>query len=179
MVEPQLHRAHLLAVATDPQKMEAIKEPLERALSAARTPDLDIEKAAILIGIKTEGDTLYFVTEIIEPSADSAAMRSVLTTLHLVSLAIFDLVKDASPEDEVAFDKATARARDLLRKHNIDPLLDVILVETAIAAIHAEASADALVITLYSDGRLMALKGSLLSRLLKDHQAGVKQRASA
>jgi hypothetical protein len=138
-----------------------------------------MEKIGVLIGATDNGGALQLVTEVVELSADGAAMRPLLTTLHLLSQAIFDLVINASPEDEAAFDQATAVARELLGKHNIDPLLDVILVETAIAAIHVEASAGALVITLYSDGRLLALKGSLLSRLLQDYQRSTQQRATA
>ncbi|MEO8557810.1 MAG: hypothetical protein ABI439_02020 [Rhodospirillales bacterium] len=172
MAPPDLHPGNLLTLAADPQRMEAARPTFNKVVEQAFIPHkADIEKMAVLVGLATTADDKpFFATEIIQPVADSKEMKPVLATLHFVARSIFDLIKGSAPDDDVAFDSAAARVSDLFKQRAMEPQLVTIYVETAIAAIHSQFFADMMITTLYSDGRLMALKGSVLQRMLSEHR---------
>jgi hypothetical protein len=176
----QPHPGNLLALAADPKKMAAAMTQLTRVLMAAIAKDsLDMEQTALVVGTSLVDGRPQFVVEPVRALAQGAALRPVLGTIHLVAGAIYELVKDSAPDDDAATDAATARARTVLQQRGVDSQLVTLFVESAMAAIHSQTFAEAMVVTLYGDGRLMALKGSLLGRLLRQFQGELRQPAAA
>jgi len=176
----QLHPGNLLALAADPKKMAAAMTPLTQVLMAAIGKDsLDMEQTALVVGASVVDGKAQFVVEPVHTSTQGAVLRPVLGTIHLVANAIYELVKDSPPDDDAASDAATERARTVLQRRGVDPQLVTLFVESAMAAIHSQTFAEAMVVTLYGDGRLMALKGSLLGRLLRQFQSELRQPAAA
>ncbi len=180
MERPKLHPGNLLVLAADAKKMDALKVPLNQALAAAVTQNKpDLEAGGILVALAKTGDTQHFVTEIAVPLAIRAELRPVLTTIDLVVEAIRDAVKDSAPDDDDAFDKALTLTAALLKQRNIEPKLAPIFAETGMAMVHDKAFADTMIVTLYADGRLLVVKGSLLGRLLQAHKREQQNRATA
>lgn len=179
MQPPKPHPASLLSAALDPKLMGAIKPALDHALTATlQRYQPNMEMAAIVIGATRRDDDWQFDINVLSDVSQDPALLPLLRTVHLVASAIADIYKDAPYDDEPAFDSAVARAQQVLQQNAVDPRLAVIFVETAIAGIFAEVFAEQTLMTLYADGRLLTLKGSLLTRLLQAYERALQGAAA-
>ncbi len=166
-----IHPGNLLGLATDPGKVDRLKEPLGQVIGhAIGQSGADMDRSAVLVGRGDgeRGPTL--VAQVVPIDAQDPAYRPLFSTLHLVAVAIHGVVKDKPVDDETVFDEAVARTRMVLASRNVDPALAPLLAESAAAAINTQAFAEAMVMTLNPDGRLLVLKAPLLARLLFEFQ---------
>jgi hypothetical protein len=167
----ELHPSHLVEYAASPEKMASMQEPLNLVLNTViGRENADMDNAALVVGAHMVDSKLGFAVEFIFPRGDGAALQPVMAALHNVTMTIFDVVKDSAPDDEAAFDQAVERTSAMFGQQGVDPGLATLFTEAAMAIVHAPAFAEAMVTTLYNDGRLMIVKGSLLNRLLHEYR---------
>jgi hypothetical protein len=172
-----LHPGNLIALLRDPQRMESAQGELIQAVaSALKQSGASLDRSAVVVHVAPGDKGVQLLSEIVAADVENAALWPLLRTVHLVAAGIFELVKDKAHDDETAFDAALTRTREVLSRHGLDTALAPLFAETATAAIHAQAFAQATLFTVYPDGRLLAIKGATLARLMQAYQRDVAQK---